>query len=508
MSRLRLTSFCCLAKMLSELQDSVKQAVTLREKMIIFCPCGYCEKEKKMMKKLYQVFALSLLSVLLIGSIGGMYSAVSAETESSPVGKISGFEMKSGASVRLSENGNGIRFAMQLPKNEYEELMRSPLYDEVTFGMLIAPADYIAAYGELDEEHVFGDQAVYDYAVWTDTDNDGESDKWIYNGDRVRITNITADAMKPDPDNENYMIHTGSLINLKEENLLREFVGMGYIEYISGEETHYLFAPSADNVRSMAAVAQSALDDSDSGLTTEQHELLQKDYVQKGCKTVIGGTVELNGKTMRSIEGMNMRYDSGKGIGIVSEANAEGGENISDDPVLFTNATGRYAVIEFGYIVRQNSNGGFGLGIDVFSDKSEGSHNNKQTIRLMYQGVRIADTFGNIGAGIWYEGNSETGAAQTNNTTYSNLTTNLFDRDTERRVRFVRNGDETYIYVQRVGMDEDYILLGRFVTKNSDVKGLELAYGISLTAANASTVELFGISITLGQDAVNAVIEK
>ena len=447
------------------------------------------------MKRTVFASAVLLLSAFLFESFGGMI--VNAEPNIGTAETLNP-EMKVGASVRLSENGNGIRFTMQLPKEKYDNLMNSS-YEDVEFGMLIAPVEYIAAYGELDEEHVFGNQAVYDYAVWTDTDNDGSGDKWIYSGDgsRVRITNITAEEMQTDPDDESYMIHTGSLINLKEENLLRGFVGMGYIEYVSEGESHYVFASSEDNTRSMATVAQSALDASNIGLTTEQRELLQKNYVQKGGQTVIGGDVELNG-TLHSINGMNMRYDSGEGIKIVSEADAQEGENISDKPVLFTNATGRYAVIEFSYIVRENSNANFGLGIDVFSDESQGSPGNRQTIRLMNQGVRIADTFGQNGVGTWYKGDSETGTEQKENTTYANLTTNLFDRDTERRVRFVRNANETYIYVKRVGTDNDYVLLGRFVTKNSSFADRELAYGLSLTQAAKSTVEIFDVSIALG----------
>lgn len=227
--------------------------------------------------------------------------------------------------------------------------------------------------------------------------------------------------------------------------------------------------------------------------------------------SVIGGNTHLpdadsTERVYASLDGLNASIDPEKGIVIVSETNAQGGGNFSDKPVLFTNATGRYAVIEFGYTVRQNSNGGFGLGIDVFSQNSNGSINRKQTIRLMNQGVRIADTFGENGAGTWYAGDFETGIEQTANTTYANLTTNLFDRDTIRRVRFVRNGNETYIYLQREGIDADYILLGRFETKNTSITDQELAYGISLTGGAESTVEIFNISIALGQDIVNTVI--
>lgn len=227
--------------------------------------------------------------------------------------------------------------------------------------------------------------------------------------------------------------------------------------------------------------------------------------------SVIGGNSHLPNadsgeRVYASVDGLNSNIDSEKGICIFSEADAQGGKNISNKPVLFTNATGKYAVIEFSYIVRKNSDAGFGLGIDVLSDASQGSPGNRQTIRLSNQGVRIADTFGQTGVGTWYKGDSETGTEQKENTTYANLTTNLFARDTERRVRFVRNANETYIYVKRVGTDNDYVLLGRFVTKNSSFADRELAYGISLTQAAKSTVEIFGISIALGQKEVNDII--
>ena len=119
--------------------------------------------------------------------------------------------MKYGASIKCSPGANGLRFTAYVP--DYNES------ENATYGMLIAPADYIENY-PLTVENVFGENAVYDWAVKND---DG---KWVYSGSKTRIINVSYDSLGTDKDGK-YVV-SGSILGIKDGNLTRNFVGRAY----------------------------------------------------------------------------------------------------------------------------------------------------------------------------------------------------------------------------------------------------------------------------------------
>ena len=131
------------------------------------------------------------------------------------------FEMKSGASVKVGTD-NGLRFTAVLPASEYE--------NGATYGMLIAPEDYVRT-NDLTVENVFGENAVYDYAV------KNEQGEWAYFGTKTRIINVTYDTL-PTDENGDYLIK-GSILSLKDNNIARNFVGRAYKR--TGTEGSYVY---------------------------------------------------------------------------------------------------------------------------------------------------------------------------------------------------------------------------------------------------------------------------
>lgn len=123
-------------------------------------------KRKTILGSLVAMFAVCIG----LGFAGLNVSNVRADSE-----KIT---MAYGASVRYASESetNGLRFTAVVPQNLYK--------DGATYGMLIAPEDYVAE-NPLDYENLFGENAVYDWAV---KNADGE---YVYSGTKTRIINVT-----------------------------------------------------------------------------------------------------------------------------------------------------------------------------------------------------------------------------------------------------------------------------------------------------------------------------
>ena len=213
--------------------------------------------------KFYCCFSAMLMFSLCLAFISSGFKACAAGND--------GFTMRKGASVKISAN-TGIRFTAALPESEYSE--------GNVYGMLIAPEDYVSTNG-LTVENVFGENAVYDWAV---KDEDGN---WIYadNG-RTRIVNISYDSLNKNVDGE-YLI-SGSIVNLKESNFERNFVGRAYKGVKTSDGTYeytmsqYLDGNIANSTRSIFTVAKSAVEDeSETKPSDAVKETLRETYLDK-----------------------------------------------------------------------------------------------------------------------------------------------------------------------------------------------------------------------------------
>lgn len=176
------------------------------------------------------------------------------------------FEMKSGASVKVGTD-NGLRFTAVLPASEYE--------NGATYGMLIAPEDYVRT-NDLTVENVFGENAVYDYAVRN------EQGEFVYFGTKTRIINVTYDTL-PTDENGDYLIK-GSILSLKDNNIARNFVGRAYKR--TGTDGSYVYEMAnyaggnvGNNARSMFAVAKAAINSDRESAATKA--FLESEYIDK-----------------------------------------------------------------------------------------------------------------------------------------------------------------------------------------------------------------------------------
>ena len=148
---------------------------------------------------------------------------------------IYGSETFNSASVRISADHPGIRFKTAIEQSVLDELIAQYGKENIRIGTIIIPADMVT---ELDMVTVAAlDAAGISYvSVWADIDT-----PFMTNG----TTNIYA----------------GSLVNIKEANLDRDFIGVGYIEITKGdgEVIHYYSSTTAK--RNISYVASRAIED-------------------------------------------------------------------------------------------------------------------------------------------------------------------------------------------------------------------------------------------------------
>ena len=208
--------------------------------------------KKRILTVLAVIFVLSLLPVLLP-------FALTAEALGETGAGIPDFTMDIGAAARITvgdDSGSdcGIRYSFSLAAEEYENLKNSATFSDVRFGVFIAAASYNVAGKEIaDETHVSGANAIY---YWKVSENENGED--VYNvtpGDGMsRIICAEGDAMKIDE--EGRARFYGSVVGMKDSNLRREYIGVGYVRYVENGETHYKFAVANDNVRTMENIAR------------------------------------------------------------------------------------------------------------------------------------------------------------------------------------------------------------------------------------------------------------
>lgn len=206
------------------------------------------------------------------------------------------FKMVDGAWIREASTLEeaGIRFKMTMPVEEYAWLMENTgedkKYEEVTFGMFIAPNYYHGLKNLNDQANVLGDSRVYGWlkdgeTVWT------ESADYTANNSLVQILNTEGD-MSADKKNGALYSYYGSAIGMKEANLTTEYIGVGYIRYTQGGVTSYEFATTADNARSITYLTQCAVDSGALDSSKTAHQDMIDEYIGKVANKSVEYTVE------------------------------------------------------------------------------------------------------------------------------------------------------------------------------------------------------------------------
>ena len=205
------------------------------------------------MKKKFICTVLALASVCCLGFGNAMITAKAENTATTLSDVV--FKMDEGASVRVDSDRtkSGLRFVSYMTETDYDLLLKSEVYKDIEFGMLIAPIDYVTE-NTLDYDNVFGANAKYYFSDYT---GDKTNKKEIIKVSSSELTDYTLQN-----DETAYKAFKGVIINVKEKNFLREFVGVGYVKAVKTDDTvEYKFPSTAYtlNQRSIVYMAQVAL---------------------------------------------------------------------------------------------------------------------------------------------------------------------------------------------------------------------------------------------------------
>ena len=148
---------------------------------------------------------------------------------------IYGSETFNSASVRISADHPGIRFKTAIEQSVLDELIAQYGKENIKIGTIIIPEDMVT---ELDMVTI----AALDAAG-------------------INYVKVLANIDNPFAKDGTTNIYAGSLVNIKEANLDRDFIGVGYIEITKGdgEVIHYYSSTTAK--RNISYVATCALED-------------------------------------------------------------------------------------------------------------------------------------------------------------------------------------------------------------------------------------------------------
>ncbi len=220
----------------------------------------------KMLQPKKQMTNLLLVACLLTSAVGvATITGVATDEQPAPAPTVTyeTLAMEDGASVRIASKKDeaGIRFRLKMSKSEYEAItaQNSP-YTDVSFGVLVAPEDYLTAGHELTEANVFGANAIYGWATRND---DGTWNEYTDTGKKVEIVNFETTTMTW---KDGEYCFDGSLVDIMDgtetptNNVSREFRGVGYMRYTDNGTEKYVMVGDDDNVRSIAYVAQKAIE--------------------------------------------------------------------------------------------------------------------------------------------------------------------------------------------------------------------------------------------------------
>lgn len=147
-------------------------------------------------------------------------------------------EALQGAQMRIN-NVNGLRFLSQIPNNQLE-VLREAGFTVKAKGTLIARKNVVGRQDHLTFE------------------------RRTFSGDDVDCMDVRYKSNGFFSNNGNYSLIAGSIANIKEGNLNKEFFGRGYIIFTNGEFDKTIYAKTVDDgARSICEVAKAAKADTD-----------------------------------------------------------------------------------------------------------------------------------------------------------------------------------------------------------------------------------------------------
>ena len=160
------------------------------------------------MKKIISLFFL----IIFIATTLTQFAYSSAENYPKDCGSI-GISTRAEASVRISEN-SGLRFKTNIAKALISDLSSKYGDKNISVGTLIAPLDLLGGK--------------------TLTHENGTAN--------IDYIDVIAELDTPFESFSDYNVYAGSIINIKQKNLTRQFIAVGYLKIFDGNNYSYIYS--------------------------------------------------------------------------------------------------------------------------------------------------------------------------------------------------------------------------------------------------------------------------
>lgn len=222
----------------------------------------------KIKKVLLTLFAAVLVVCCVATAIGMLREdAVFAETAG-------GFVMKEGASVRVPSDetqNNGIRFTAKIDAETVDKLKEDGT--PYVAGTFILPEFYYS-------ENPINETTLSEKYYWK-TEGGYSTDN---TAGKREILNVLAAPYKEQAGDAFYTLN-GSVLNIKDENLALEYIGVAYLktEDAEGKESYTFAETTSDNARRPIDIAEMALDANE--FTGATATALKEEYIDRYVET-------------------------------------------------------------------------------------------------------------------------------------------------------------------------------------------------------------------------------
>lgn len=222
----------------------------------------------KIKKVLLTLFAAVLVVCCVATAIGMLREdAVFAETAG-------GFVMKEGASVRVPSDetqDNGIRFTAKIDAETVDKLKEDGT--PYVAGTFILPEFYYS-------ENPINETTLSEKYYWK-TDGGYSTDN---TAGKREILNVLAAPYKEQAGDAFYTLN-GSVLNIKDENLALEYIGVAYLktEDAEGKESYTFAETTSDNARRPIDIVEMALDANE--FTGATATALKEEYIDRYVET-------------------------------------------------------------------------------------------------------------------------------------------------------------------------------------------------------------------------------
>ncbi len=223
-----------------------------------------------MTKKIKNTILSLFVATVAFAGAGVAAVSVDAQTEK-PTITTAHIKMLEGASVRKVSNANGgygIRFTGRIEKSVKEAAEAYYGAENVEYGMLICPNDFLTAGVTLDFDETDG-LAQYVQGTTANTDKFFQS----------RKANEVALEKNEDGTDGNYYQFRCALTDVQEANLDREFAAAAYIGVRNSASEAFTYTVSGTTSRNIYTVATHALNDATSGLDENATKYLTESVV-------------------------------------------------------------------------------------------------------------------------------------------------------------------------------------------------------------------------------------